>query len=313
VVDRLAAHRPAVALEAAAGAFAIAFSSILFRLAHVSPSTGAFFRCAYAVPVLVAVGWVEDRRAPAPARRRDRGFAALAGVVLAADLILWNHSIDAIGAGLATVLANVQVVLVALAAWALWGERPGRRIALASVAVVAGIVLISGVVGASAYGAHPAAGVVYGALTGIAYTGYLLLLRQGGGERRVAGPLRDATVACAVACAAAGLALGDLDPTPGWHATGWLVLLALSSQVLGWLLITTSLTRLPAALTAITLTLQPVASVVFAGIILGESPSAWQIAGVAVILAGVLAASSGRRAAAPVAPPQRAAGSRAAV
>jgi drug/metabolite transporter (DMT)-like permease len=53
--------------------------------------------------------------------------------------------------------------------------------------------------------------------------------------------------------------------------------------------------------------------VVFAGIILGESPSAWQIAGVAVILAGVLAASSGRRAAAPVAPPQRAAGSRAAV
>ena len=113
--------------------------------------------------------------------------------------------------------------------------------------------------------------------------------------------LSDATASCAVACAVAGLALGDLDLTPGWRATGWLVVLALGSQVVGWLLISASLTRLPAALTAITLTLQPVASVVFGAIILGESPSGWQIVGVAVILAAVLAASSGRRVTAAVA------------
>jgi drug/metabolite transporter (DMT)-like permease len=289
-------RRPVVAVEAAAGAFAIAFSAILFRLAHVSPSTGAFFRCLYAVPVLVLVARAEGRRAPATgAHGRERALAAVAGVWLAADLIVWNHSIDAIGAGLATVLSNTQVVMVALAAWVLWGERPARRTVLAGLAVLAGVVLISGVIGASAYGARPGAGVVYGVLTGVAYTGYILLLRQSGRDHRPAAALCDATAACAVVCLLAGTVIGDLDLTPGWRATGWLVLLALTSQVLGWLLITASLTRLPAALTAITLTLQPVATVIFGAIILSESPSAWQIAGVVVILAAVLAASTGRR------------------
>ena len=288
-------RRPVVAVEAAAGAFAIAFSAILFRLAHVSPSTGAFFRCLYAVPVLALVARAERRRAPAASPHgRERALAAVAGVWLAADLIVWNHSIDAIGAGLATVLSNTQVVMVALAAWVLWGERPARRTVLAGLAVLAGVVLISGVIGASAYGARPGAGVVYGILTGVAYTGYILLLRQSGRDHRPAAALCDATAACAVVCLLAGAVIGDLDLTPGWRATGWLVLLALTSQVLGWLLITASLTRLPAALTAITLTLQPVATVIFGAIILGESPSAWQVAGVAVILAAVLAASAGR-------------------
>jgi drug/metabolite transporter (DMT)-like permease len=285
-----------VAVEAAAGAIAIAFSAILFRLAHVSPSTGAFFRCLYAVPALMLVARAEGRRSP-PRRshRRERTLAAAAGVWLAGDLIVWNHAIDAIGAGLSTVLGNTQVVMVALAAWALWGERPGRRTVLAAVAVLAGVVLISGVIGSSAYGARPGAGVVYGVLTGVAYAVFILLLRQSGRDRRPAAALCDATAACAIACLLAGLALGDLDLTPGWRATGWLVVLALTSQVLGWLLISASLTRLPAALTAITLTLQPVATVVFSAIILGESPSGWQIAGVAVILAAVLAVSGGGR------------------
>jgi drug/metabolite transporter (DMT)-like permease len=263
----------------------------------VSPSTGAFFRCLYATPALVLVVRLEGRRSPRPpSGRRPRVLAAVAGVWLGADLIVWNHAIDAIGAGLSTVLGNTQVVLVALAAWILWGERPGRRMALSAAFVVAGVVLISGVIGSSAYGARPGLGVAYGVLTGVAYAIFILLLRASGQGRGPASALLDATAASAATCFVVGVAIGDLDLTPGWHATGWLVLLALTSQVLGWLLISASLTRLPAALTAITLTLQPVATVVFSAIILGESPSAWQVAGVAVILASVLVASTARRA-----------------
>ena len=76
---------------------------------------------------------------------------------------------------------------------------------------------------------------------------------------------------------------------PTWPAHGWLLLLALSSQVLGWLLITVSLPRLPAALTSVTLTIQPVGSVLLGVILLGEDPSVLQLAGVACILAGLLA------------------------
>jgi drug/metabolite transporter (DMT)-like permease len=264
----------------------------------VSPSTGAFFRCLYATPALMLVARLERRRSPAFAGGlRPRILAAAAGVWLGADLIVWNHAIDAIGAGLSTVLGNTQVVLVGLAAWVLWGERPGRRMALSAAFVIVGVVLISGVIGSSAYGSRPGSGVVYGVLTGIAYAIFILLLRAGGRSRGAAAALLDATAASAATCLVAGLAIGDLDLAPGWRSTGWLVLLALTSQVLGWMLISASLTRLPAALTAITLTLQPVATVVFSAIILGESPSSWQVAGVAVILASVLVASGAPRAA----------------
>jgi drug/metabolite transporter (DMT)-like permease len=92
-----------------------------------------------------------------------------------------------------------------------------------------------------------------------------------------------------LAAVVAGLALGEADLVPSWPAHGWLVVLALTSQVLGWLLIAVSLPRLPAALTSITLTIQPVASVLLAVILLGEEPSALQLVGVGCILAGLLA------------------------
>jgi len=43
----------------------------LVRLAEVSPATAAFFRCAYALPVLAALAWLERRRfGPRPGRDR---------------------------------------------------------------------------------------------------------------------------------------------------------------------------------------------------------------------------------------------------
>jgi drug/metabolite transporter (DMT)-like permease len=277
------------------GALVIAFSAILVRLAEVSPATAAFFRCAYAVPLLALLAWLERRRY-GPRERRNRLLAAGAGVFFAADLICWHYSIDAVGAGLATVLGNLQVVLVALIAWMVLGERPGPR-TLGSIPVVfAGVVLISGAIGAGAYGDDPALGVVYGVLTAITYALFILVLRQAGSDlRRPAGPLFDATLSAAVFCAIAGIAIGDLDWVPELESQAWLALLALSSQVLGWLLISVSLPRLPAAITSIVLTLQPMCTVLLGVVLLSESPSAIQLSGVAIVLAGVAFATLGAR------------------
>ena len=56
--------------------------------------------------------------------------------------------------------------------------------------------------------------------------------------------------------------------------------------MLGWLLITISLPRLPAALTSLLLTVQPVGSVALAALIFGESPTPLQLVGVALVLGG---------------------------
>jgi drug/metabolite transporter (DMT)-like permease len=278
-----------------AGALAIAFSGILYRYADVSPTTGAFFRCAFALPPLWLLARLEERRYGARPRR-DRMLAWIAGLFFAVDLIFWHNAIEQVGAGLATVLGNTQVVLVALLAWAVLGERPPRT-AVAAIPVVGfGVILISGALEDGAYGENPSLGALFGVLTGIAYSGFLLALREGNRDlRSPAGPLFDATLASALGCAAYGLIARDLDVTPSLDATGWLIALALSSQVFGWLLISVSLPRLPAALTSVMLTFQPLCSVVFAALLLDEEPSALQLVGAACILAGLVVASIARK------------------
>lgn len=278
-----------------AGAVAIAFSGIIYRASDVSPSTGAFFRCLWALPPLWLLARLEDGRF-GPRGRRARSLAWLAGAFFAADLVLWHHAIEQVGAGLATVLGNTQVVLVGLLAWLLLRERPETSSVAAIPVVGAGVVLISGVFERGAYGENPGLGALFGVLTGVAYAIFLIALREGSRDlRRFAGPLFDATLASTIGCAAIGFAVGDLDLLPSAEATAWLVLLALSAQVLGWLLISVSLPRLPAALTSVLLTFQPLCTVFFAWALLGESPSVLQLVGAASILAGLVAASLGRR------------------
>jgi drug/metabolite transporter (DMT)-like permease len=287
-------------LTAVFGACTIAFSGVLVRLADVSPETAAVFRCAYALPILGAIAWWEQRRY-GPRPRRERMLGALAGLLFSADLIFWHHSIDNVGAGLATVLGNLQVVLVAFLAWALLGERPDGRMFVAVPAALFGAVLISGVLEDGAFGHDPVLGTVYGGLTTVAYSGFILILRRTNTDtRRPAGPLFDATAAAAVFALIASASYGAVDLEPSWPAHGWLVLLALSSQVVGWLLISISLPRLPAALTSLLLLVQPVSSVALAAVILDENPSLVQITGVAIICVVVVFAARSRREAQPM-------------
>jgi drug/metabolite transporter (DMT)-like permease len=292
VVKAALVRRPA--LGVLIGAFAICFSGILYRFAEVSPTTGAFFRCLWALPFLWPLAiWERRRLGPAPPGARPAAW--LAGAFFAADLIVWHYAIEEVGAGLATVLGNMQVVIVGVLAWAIFRERPARSSLYAIPVAMLGIVLISGALEDGAYGDNPALGALYGVLTGLAYSGFLLALRRSGDPRRVAGPLFEATLASTIFVVPIGLLLGNLDFTPPVEATLWLIVLALSSQVVGWLLISISLARLPTALTSVLLTLQPLLSVLFAAWLVDERPSQLQLAGAAAILAGLLIASAGRR------------------
>ena len=157
------------------------------------------------------------------------------------------------------------------------------------------MLLISGALEAHAYGRAPARGALFGLGAGVSYVGFLLLLRRGGVDlRRPAGPLFDATATSAVLCVAAGLVIGDARLVPVWPGAGWLVLLAFSSQVLAWLAIAVSLPRLPAAMTSLLLTLQPIGSVLAGAAIFGESPSALQALGVVALLGALLAVAQPR-------------------
>jgi drug/metabolite transporter (DMT)-like permease len=269
------------------GATCISFSAIFVRLADVPPATATFYRTFYALPILMGIWWwLRGRDTRTPAMRR---LALFSGLLLGADFTLWHHSIDAIGAGLATVLANTQVVFVGLLAWVLYGERP-RPLALVMVPVVfGGVLLLSGLGRADAYGADPLLGVLFGVGAGIAYAGFMVALRR---SNRVqvpaAGPLMDATLGAVLGTAVVGgLGVVEMPLAPHWPAHGWLLTLALVAQVFGWLAITSALPRLPAVETSIVLLAQPVGAVLWGWLIFGELLSGVQWGGIAMVLAGV--------------------------
>lgn len=275
---------------AATAALGISSAALLFVLSGASPSTATVFRCLYALPLLYLLVRREDALYGARPIRARR-WAWLAGIFFAGDLLLYHHAILLMGAGLATVLVNVQVVIVLFAAWAIWHERPSASQALAVPIALTGIVLISGVLDADAYGRDPALGSVLAILTAVCYAGYLLLLRKGRDRQRATGPIFDATLTCGLAGLAAGVIVGDLEAMPSLPMHGWLIALALSAQVAGQVLIAVALPRLPAVATSIILLIQPVLATIFGMAILAEAPSTPQLVGVVLVIGGVLLGS----------------------
>ena len=83
--------------------------------------------------------------------------------------------------------------------------------------------------------------------------------------------------------------------TPGLTSSMWLAMLAIGSQVIGWLLIGVALPRLPVVETSVLLLGQPVFTVIWGVLLFDERLSLLQWAGSAIVLAGVAALSFKRQ------------------
>jgi len=272
--------------SALAGALAISFSAILFGLSGVDPITGAFFRVAYALPVLIVI-WLtvrhRDRRS-----RKMRLLALASGILLGVDMVVWHTSIGHIGAGLATLIANSQVVFVAVGAWLILGERPSRRIIVAIPVVLIGVAMVSGLGRSDAYGSNPLLGTLLALVAAMFYAGFILVFRASNKiQAPPAGPLMEATAGGVVMVLILSTVTGGIEFAPTWPAHGWLIALALGAQVVGWLAIGYALPRLPAVETATIILVQPVLTMIWASLVFDERPSTVQLVGAALVLAGV--------------------------
>jgi drug/metabolite transporter (DMT)-like permease len=264
---------------------------VFYLYAEVSPATGTVYRALFGLPLLALVGYMERRRY-GPLPTRSVRLAAIAGIFFAGDLLSWHHAIEAVGAGLATVLGNLQVIIVGVVAWLVFGERPSRAALAALPVVLLGVVLISGVIGEGAYGADPTLGVVLGLITALCYSGYLLVMRRGGRDpRRPAGPVAIATLSTFLVASLVGTIGQDIDWTPGLESLFWLAMLGITAQSIGYLCISISLPRLPAIVTSIILLVQPVISMGLAMVLLGEHPSPAQLSGVVLVIGGIAVAT----------------------
>ena len=281
-------------LIALAGATLISFAPLLYIQSDTTPLTGAFFRMAYALPILAILVFLLKREDNRDSRSRMLSFAA--GLLLAIDFLGYHSAIDFIGSGIATMIGNSQVIIVTLSSWILFGERPNRLILLSLPMVMLGLLFISGIWDDNPYGSDPVKGVIGGVVAAVFYSSFLIVYRY---SNRVHAPSvnlqMDATAGAACGLLIIGIAplrsLGvepvEFTITMPGHA--WLIALAVSCQVVGWIAITYALPRLPAAHTSFAVLLQPVLTILWGVLLLSEEPSSQQIAGMLLIFSSIIA------------------------
>lgn len=289
-----------------AGATCIALSPIWVRLADVGPTASAFWRVALAVPLLWILHAAAARRASAmPAPPAHRGYVAAAGLAFAGDLAFWHWSIQYTSVANSTLLANLATIFVTLAAWLLWKQRPTRLFVAGLAAALIGVAML--VRTSLAFSPTALLGDALGVVTAMFYAWYLLsvkAIRDRGAATLHLMAVTTTITAALLLPVALGAAHQSGEPMLPQSPGGWLVLLGLAwiSHSAGQGLIAYALAHLPAAFSSVSLLFQPVMAGVFAWLLLGEPLVALQVAGGAVVLAGIWLARRGSKQDAPVHP-----------
>ena len=281
-------------LIALIGAAVISFSPVFYIYSDTNPSTGAFFRMLYALPALALLAFIIRKSDTRSSQMRWIAFGA--GLLLAPDMLSYHISMIFIGIGIATLIGNSQVIIVTLVSWKLFGEKPNPAILISLPIVMIGLALISGVFDSEPYGEDPVKGVIFGVATAFFYSAFLILFRYCNKELAPVSSVQfDATAGAAIGLLVLGIlplsrvAIEPINFQPSWPGHGWLILLALLSQVGGWLAVAYSLPRLPAAHTSFAILLQPVLTLVWGFLILEQDGySNNQIIGMILVLAAII-------------------------
>jgi len=278
-----------------AGAALISTTSIFVRWAHVAPTVSAFYRMLFGGIMLIVL--LSVRREWRTLSAHDLVWLLLPALAFAADLILWHRSIRDIGPGLATLVANFQVFIMAIVGVACYREHLSLRFVSGLALALLGLWLLVGVDWKS-FTPQFRIGVYFGLLTGVAYTVYLLGLRHVQ-LRRV--HLDASQVLCLNSLLSAGvLALvvgieGSSYAIPDTQS--WLALLGLGlfGQVFGWVLIARAMPQLPASLVGLLLLLQPALSFVLDVLLFARPTSSLDWIGVTLSLLGIFIGSARAR------------------
>ncbi|GAB4170914.1 MAG: DMT family transporter [Wenzhouxiangellaceae bacterium] len=282
-----ASHRLRAVLSLLAGAVMISFAAVFVRTADLAATTSAFYRMLFGSATLMLLLISQ------PSMRAGFGrhwpASVLIGALFAADLWFWHRSILLIGPGLATLLANFQVFVLALAGVLWMRERTGWRFAVGLALAMIGLWLLFGR-DWTGLNATVRAGILYGLLTACAYGGYLLCLRGFQIRHQRLSPearLLQVSLVTALLLALLNGFEGHDFAIPDARSLLSLIALGVICQVLGWLAITRGMPGLPASLVGLLLLLQPTLSVLWDVLFFGLRLGPVQWIGAALALAGI--------------------------
>lgn len=269
---------------------AVSWSAIFVRWADIPGSASAFYRVLIAACVLLP--WRAVHK-PAAARRqaptsRALAMAVIAGVFFALDLAFFNTAIMRSSASTTSLLGSNAPVFVGLGSWVLLGRRPHRLFWAGLIASMAGIALMlwAGLDDA-ADARHDVVGDLMAVAAAFCFAGYMLAVAEARESMDTLTLNTIAIVSCTIALLPICLAIDA--PLWGYPASTWLALvyLGLISQVGAYLGIAFALGHLPATVVSIGLLAQAPLTALLASFLLNERLSPLQLAGGALVLAGI--------------------------
>jgi drug/metabolite transporter (DMT)-like permease len=266
------------------GACVTGLAPILVRLSGAGPAATGFWRLLFALPLLALPSLRSSEGLPLPTR-----FAVLAGVAFALDLAFWHYGITFTSVSKASVLANLTPLVVTGAAWLFLHQKPAPLFLVAVAIAVAGAATMALARGVGVTGPNPLLGDTLSCLTSGWYALYFFSMSAARQRQGATQVMFWSGVAGTPLLLLAAAALRE--PLVPLGAGGWLACLSLGAVHAGGQgLIARALGRLPPATASVTVLVQPVVTTALGWLLFGERLSAWQAAGAALALAGVVLA-----------------------
>ncbi|HVB10592.1 MAG TPA: DMT family transporter [Bacillota bacterium] len=261
----------------------ISFSAIFIRLSSAPAAALAFYRLALTV-VLFLPAWPRRSHPFAAVPTSWRWAAVAAGCLLGLHFLTWIASLGMTSVASSVVLVSTHPLWVAAWSALVWHERIGWRGILGIAAALGGTAVLA--IG-DGLGGLSLTGDLLALVGAASFAGYLLVGRQ---LRSRVAVLPYSTVVYAIAAAAllpAALVLhSSLWPYP---ARQWLFFfaLALVPTVGGHTVFNWALEYLPATVVSVALLWEPVGASLLAWWMLVQPPSAADVAGGVLVLAGI--------------------------
>jgi drug/metabolite transporter (DMT)-like permease len=207
-------------------------------------------------------------------------------LVFATNISLWCSALNYTTASAVTLLDNTAPVWVGLIGWMLLKERQPLQYWLGLLVTIGGAGIMIGWDILYSTG-QQSTGNLIGIASGLSYALYILITQQ---ARRSMSALRYSWLVSLSGAIGLGLVawVSGLfcQPLP-LNSLFMIFLMALTSQVIAWVLVNHALGQLPASAASVALVGQPVVTTLLGIVILKEIPSPLQLVGALVCLIGI--------------------------
>ena len=276
------------------GAALISLSPVWVKLVSVSATASGFWRLAIGGVAVALYLLVTRRRVQLPARIWQ--ILILAAFFLALDLWFYHRSIQLIGPGLSTLLANFQVFVMAAAGFLILREPPSRLQLIAIPLALFGLALIVGI-DWDGLSENFRMGIIFGLGAAATYAAYLLSMRRSRRDSKNKVPSREIAVISLVGAAmlgAAALFEGNSLAISSSADAVWLACYGILSHGLGMLFITSSLPHVTTTQAGLALLLQPTLSFAWDILFFARPLSPLEMLGAAIALFAIYLGSRSR-------------------